>query len=315
MFESGGDGLVRKTIFLLSMMVFITALFLGFLPPPLRSDAQKDTQAAPAARDEALVNQRLPNLSNLARPYPQVYGPFLDYATCVLRPEWIKTEDDLLSLFPRKNELLKLLVDFCNKPSGGINGPNCGDPSWPAIEKELGVLGIKAVIAEDYVAGLSDGPFLEDLITRIASEPCRLFIHMKNLRTESFHGEYIFMNLDADMKMAEIGEKFLQSFPDSKFTKQMKDMLYEALVPLTDVHEVNSLHIVGGLTRKVYPGWTDIAKHRMFLENYPGSHFHDVVARIIGSMSSIAAEGPIYAVVTDVCASEEEARQVVLSYC
>jgi hypothetical protein len=314
MFESGGDRPVRKTIFLPSTIVFIAAFVLCLWPPQLRSEGQENSQVVPAARDEALVVQKLPLLCSLTRPFPPVYRLFLDYATCVLRPQWIKTEDDLLSLFPRKNELMKLLVDLCNKDSGGINGPNRGDPSWPAIEKELGVLGIRAVISEDYVAGFSDGPFLEDLIARTASESCRLFIQMKNVRTESFNGEYIFMDLGADMKMVEIGEQFLRSFADSKFMNQMKDMLYEALVPLTDVHEASSLYIVGDLSREVYPGWTDIANHRSFIEKYPRSRFHDVVARIIDSMSSIAAKGPIYAVVTDNCASEEEARQLVLSY-
>jgi hypothetical protein len=304
----------QRQLVILSAAVFIIAFFSSVLLPQLKPEAQENTQTLPVSRDEALVIQKLPVLSDLARPYVQVYEPFLDYATCILKPDWIKTEDNLLSIFPRKMELIKLLLDYCQEPFEKIASLYRKDPRWPALEKELSILGIKAFTAEDYWAGLSDGPFLEDLVSRVASEPCQLFIQMKYAQTESFGGEYPYMDLDDEMKMVEIGEMLLQSFPDSKFTIQMKDMLFDALVPLTDVHEVGDLYIVGGLSRRAYPGLTDITQHQRFIEDYPNSRFPDVVARIIGSISNISGEGPIYAVVTDACTSEKEARQVVLTY-
>lgn len=303
-----------RQIVILSAVVFIVAFFSSFLLPQLKSEAQETTRASPMPRDEALVIQKLPILSDVARPYAQVYEPFLDYAIHILKPDWIKTEDDLLSIFQRKMELIKLLLDYCQEPLEKIASPYRKDPRWPSLEKELRILGIKAFTAEDYWAGLSDGPVLDDLVERVASEPCQLFVQMKYAQTESFGGEYPYMYLDNEMKIIEIGEKLLQSFPDSKFTIQMKDMLFDALVPLTDVHEVEDCYIVGGLSRGVYPGWTDLKEQKRFIEDHPYSRFHDVVARIIGSISNISDEGPIYAVVTDACTSEKEARQVVLSY-
>jgi hypothetical protein len=304
-----------RQIAILSAGVFIVAFFSSFLSPQHKPEAQETTRALPVPRDEALVIQKLPILSDVTRPYVQVYDLFLDYAIHILKPDLIKTEDDLLSIFSRKMELIKLLLEYCQEPFERIASPYRKDSRWPALEKELNILGIKAFTAEDYWAGLSDGPFLEDIVARVASIPCQLFIQMKYAQTESFGGEYPYMYLDDEMKMVEIGEKLLQSFPDSKFTTQMKDMLFDALVPLTDVHEVgSSSYIVGDLSRRAYPGMTDISQHQRFVEDYPNSRFHDVVARIIGSISTISDQGPIYAVVTDVCTSEKEARQVVLSY-
>jgi len=306
---------MKKSGIAARLSVFGAALCLGTFLPLLGSLTQANPPSAPVARDEKSVNQQLPLLSTLTRPSPPTYEAFLDYATAVLKPAWIKNENDLLSLYACKDQLKGLLVGFCNISAGGINGPNSRDPAWPAMEKELAVLGIQAYFAEGDVAGLSDGPFLEDVIERVASEPCRLFIHMKNVQTKASNHEYVYMDLDADMKMVEIGERFLKSFPDSKFAGQMRDMLYDSLVPLTDVHYVgSSIYIVGGTSKDVYPGWTVIENHRKFIKTHLDSRFRGVVARIIGNISDISGGGPIYAVVTDVCPSEKEARRVVYSY-
>ena len=169
---------ISGPIVILSANVFIVAFLSSFLLLQLRSEAQENTQAVPVPRDEALVIQKLPILSDLARPYAQVYESFLDYAICILKPDWIKTEDDLLSIFPRKMNLIKLLLDYCQEPFERIASSYREDPRWPPLEKELSILGIKAFTAEDYWAGLSDGPFLEDFVARVASEPCRLCIQM-----------------------------------------------------------------------------------------------------------------------------------------
>jgi hypothetical protein len=290
--------------------VVLAALLLTLLG----THAQETASSMPVARDEALVNQQLPLLCKMTRGNPVAYQALLDYATCVLKPEWIKTEDDLLSLFSQKNGLIRQLLAFCNT-TGGINGPTLDEKFWPAIEEELRLLGIQAIFTEDYIGGLSDGPFSMDIIDPVASEPFRLLVQLKNLRTESYNGEYIYRALDTQMVLVEIGERFLRSYAESRYSSEVRDILYEALIPLTDIHSVGpGAYVVGGTSKEAYPGATSIENHRRFLESYPESRFHDVVARIIDHMSDSSGEGPIYAVVTDACPSEDAACKVVFSY-
>jgi len=104
-------------------IAFMVALFSIILGLYLRSEAQEKSQASVVPRDEALVIQKLPILSDLVRPYEQVYEPFLEYAVRILKPDWIETEDDLLSVFSRKAELIKLLLDHCSGPLEKIASP------------------------------------------------------------------------------------------------------------------------------------------------------------------------------------------------
>lgn len=273
-------------------------------------------------RDEALVRDKLPRLSALVKPNPSIYRLLIEYGASVFRPERIKTEDSLMALFKKKDELMRQLdQEYDDKFTWQVFlEHNLESESW---ERELRSIGMDWFSVEDMYAGLTDYPFLKETISEIASEPCRMFIDMKIAIAESYGGEYTYMDLAPEMKAVAIGESLLQLFPSSEYAALMEGMFCSALHPLTDVHKVmredgNEFYIVEDMEANYYPTATDPDNYRAFLENYPRSRFHDIVKRIVANMSEIEIENgrpeDIHAIVVDEYSDEEAAKKAVFSY-
>lgn len=304
----------RLTVFLLMVAVLIPATLL-------------------AQDQEDLVRRSLPLLSEKVGSLDQsIFPAFLKYAALVLKPDWIKTDDDLGSLFKERESIVKIISGseplckfFSEETEQWYYKKESGN--WDKYEREFDRIGLTSIIAEGMFAGLAGGPVLNEVVNRVASEPYRLLIRLTDAYAESNGGEYTYMNLGAEMKAIELGEMFLTQYPDSKYVDAAKQILSQALFPLTDWHVILSTDpiatdktdyhpfcIVGDLSTEAYPNWTDIRQPKEFIETYPLSIFHDVVARIVNEPSEILAGKPIHVVVTDEFSEERLAQKAILSY-
>ncbi len=268
--------------------------------------------------DRLLVDRSLPYLSASCRALDgTVYAALVEYATLVLKPEWIESEDDIFAYFEKRAALIKLLCEseaVCRFLGGQIDierDERTGE--WKRYDRDLKRIGILTFYAEGMLAGFTDYPILADVFARVASEPCRLYIRMKEKYAESHGGEYTYMDLEPEMETICIGEELLQRFTDSKYAEPARGLLSDALYPLTDFHKAGDIMIVGGLLTRAFPTWTDISQPRTFIERYPKSRFRDVVSRIVADPSEVGDED-VQAIIVDVFPDVESARKKVLAY-
>ena len=245
----------------------------------------------------------------------------------VLKPDWIETDDDLRSLFKERDSLLKKFnesepLDRFLSDVAGI-GPS---RDWEKYDHEFGQIGIRTVFAEGMLAGFVEGPVLEETVSLVASEPYRLYIKLVETYARSYGSEYTYMDLGPEMEAIELAEKLIAEHPESKYIDPANQILSKALFPLTDWHigvpddltlvKKNDYHpfcIVGELHQRLFPWQTYVEEPKKFLEAYPGSRFHDVVARIVEEPSEIGAKS-VFVVVVDEFNDEESARKAILNY-
>ena len=283
--------------------------------------------------DEELVKRSLPYLSGKIRVLDQgIYPAFIEYATWVFKPDWIKTDEDLSRFLEKREPLLKMisgsesLCEFLSKEADKwVFKDKSGD--WEHYEREFGLIGIRTVFAEGMLSGFAEGPVLEEVISRVASEPYRLYIRLMEAYARSYGAEYTFMNLEPEMEAIELGERLLNWFPESKYVGPAKQILAKALFPLTDWHimvaadtpskDLDKDHpfcVVGELHQRAYPFSTDIGQPKKFLETYPGSGFNSVIAKIVNDPSEMSGGRAVHAVMVDEFPDMESARQRILSY-
>jgi len=278
---------------------------------------------------EELVRKSLPILSDKIGSLDQtIYPAFIKYAASVLRPDSIKNDDDLASLFEERESLMnslsqsKALCEFLLEESQ--NRETSGDLG--AYRSEFGLIGIRTVFAEGMFAGFAEGPVLEELISRVASEPYRLYIRLVNAYAGSYGHEYTYMDLAPEMEAIELAEKLIARYPGSKYIDSTMEILGKALFPLTDWHvllprdptaaekkDYRPSCIVGELHLRAFPYMTDIGQPLKFLEAYPMSRFHGVVARLVKEPSEIGDKG-VYAVIVDEFNDIESAHKAILTY-
>jgi len=288
----------------------------------------------PFAQDkEELVRKSLPYLSDKIRSLDQgIYSDFLRYATNILSPDWIKTDDDLSLLFKERESLIEMisgskpLDEFLYEEAYRWQFENRSG-NWEKYDHELELIGISTIFAEGMLVGFAEGPVLEEIVSQVASEPYRLYVELIETYARSYGSEYTYMNLKPEMEAIELAEKLIAKYPESKYSDSAKQILSKALFPLTDWHVVLSKDpalvdegdyyshcSVAALSTATYPYWTDIGEPREFLESYPSSIFHDVVAKIVEEPSEIVFPKSVYLVVVDEFADEEAARKSILNY-
>lgn len=285
-----------------------------------------------AQDNEELVRKALPFLSEKVKTLDQgVYSDFLKYAGSVLRPDWIKTEDDLTVLFEERDSLIQMISgsETLNKflyeeAYRWQFEKRAGD--WERYDRELEIIGIRTIFAEGMLVGFTKGPVLEGIVSRVASEPYRLFILLEETYARSYGNEYTYMDLEPEMEAIELAETLIAEYPESKYSDLAKQILSKALFPLTDWHvslptdltlvEKSDYHpvcIVGELHQRSFPWETYIEEPKKFLEAYPGSRFRNIVARIVEEPSEIGDKS-VFVVVVDEFNDEELARKAILNY-
>jgi hypothetical protein len=281
---------------------------------------------------EELVRKSLPLLSDKIRSLDQnIYPAFIKYADGVLRPDWIKSDDGLSLLFKERESLLDMinrsepLSNFLSGETERYVRDKSGD--LEAYDSEFELIGIRMIFAEGMFAGLAEGPVLKELVSRVASEPYRLYIRLVETYAGSYGSEYTYMDLGPEMEAVELAEELITRYPDSKYIDSTMQILGKALFPLTDWHvmlpsdptvaekpDYNPLCIVGELHTSVFRSWTDIGQPTKFLEAYPMSRFHDVVAKIVKEPSEILDGKSVYAVIVDEFNDEQSARKAILNF-
>ena len=234
-----------------------------------------------------LLERALPDSSAL-RTNLSMYGYALYRANDV-----INNEEDLAVLFEQRDTLLyQLHHNLLDSLSADYSLPYFSTQS-DELDKELALLGIKAVYSERIYVGLAPIPMLASLVQRYGYQPFPQYVEFLNQGGVSEGGyDYPYINLETRINRVVIGEQMRKDYPDHLYTKKIAPYFADALNSLTDIHSVvefdsSATTIVGGLGTEPYPIGTDTFYHTQYVKNHANSTYAPVVSRILNNISSI----------------------------
>ncbi|MBL7784799.1 MAG: hypothetical protein JNM36_02765 [Chitinophagales bacterium] len=268
-------------------------------------------QNIPQNTPTALLSQKLPLLHHAISDTSQLSVLVECYLQSLhTAADSVKTETELLYLFEERSDLQQQLHIKLLDSLAANQHHFYFDQNGDALEKELRVLGLKPIIAERIYVGLAPVPMVQDLVKRLASPACRLYIDALNECGTSKGGYYYpYTDLNGRVKLLTIAEQLLQQYPHSPYTVAIEPFFRDALNVLTDIHAVaefdtSTTIIAFGLNSEPYPTATDTFYHHRFVEEKRDSRYRTVVQSILNNLSTIQLNyyfqpRELYMIVTD----------------
>lgn len=266
------------------------------------------------------LKEKLPELNKIFADKPELAKMLAGYAAFVLKPDAITTESRLKVIFQLRDSVIKEI----NEPvSDYMTHAEQNQTPTDKLIAELKSVGMQGIYAEGMFVALTAAPMLESKISKIASEPFKLYIQLMQQHFDSMGGEYPYMNLTKKMKTLQIGEQLRKKYPDSEYVRESYEPFAEALRTLTDVHRLSfkahAQYIIGSVSTDFYPTGTEPENYKKFIAEYPQSRFNEVVKKIVSDMSDIRMnpEGHfdrLYLVVTDEPRDFETGQKMVFDY-
>ncbi len=250
-----------------------------------------------------------PELSKILASNQNMFLTIKQYANNIFGE--INSEDKVLEILDMRTQILKdgsffeILDEYYYSEQEDDNFI----VNWDAIEKELIAMGFQGIYAEGQLVDIGIHAFMKKEIDTYLKEEDRLFLQLKEADANSKGGEYPYSGLELYSKVLEVGEELMAKFPNHKNKEEIEQIVYFALLPFVDYHEVASgmdynEYCVGGLATEAWPWSTHINCHDYFLENYKNSKYFDIIKKIRENYSviEIGEDGeakPLYIVITD----------------
>jgi hypothetical protein len=173
---------------------------------------------------------------------------------------------------------------------------------WQKLENELKALGINIIQAEGLFYNIIKGPFLDNVIEKVADEPYILRNKIQNLFGETLSGEYPYGNIQEEMEIVFLSEKMVSKYPGHQYNKEIMGIYSGALKTLTDIHKYTSElvtmpgnkfagyqdeYLIGNYDSEYYNAITDTFNHKEYIKKYPKSRFTKIIKNILSNISSI----------------------------
>jgi hypothetical protein len=174
--------------------------------------------------------------------------------------------------------------------------------SIDVLENELNKIGISIITIEGMYGGLSQAPFINNLVNRVASEDLRLKFMLENAYGMSLGGEYPYLDLTWQAKALNYGGLLLTKYPQSKYTAQILNELKDCLVPYVDIHKVTSnsqpeTFLALDFDTEAYPNMLDTSFHNQYITKYNHSIFAQSIKKIIDYPSQFDIEAKHFFIV------------------
>jgi hypothetical protein len=316
--EPKGEKPMKKFFLTICLMI----LCLTTTARAVEQKAGKDASAQDSLPDTPSISlkEKLPELNKIFADKPEPAKMLARYAAFVLKPDIITTESHLKAIFQLRNSVITEI----NEPvSEYMMQAEQNQTLTDKLIAELKSVGMQGVYAEGMFVALTAAPVLESKISKIASEPFKLYLQLMQHHADSMGGEYPYMNLTKKMKTLQIGELLRKKYPDSEYVTESYEPFAEALRTLTDVHKLafkdHAQYIIGALSTDFYPTGTEPENYKKFISEYPQSRFNDVVKKIVSDMSEIRMKQDghfdrLYLVVTDEPRDFETGQKMVFGY-
>ena len=274
------------------------------------------TRGLTSAEDFDLVSV-FPQLYGLVRANAQLRNTLSDYAQRVVTQQGLNSEADLMALFRMREEtILPRLTPFFENEAEAILR------QFDRYERELNQLGMSMIMAEGTITGLGPMPMLEETVDQLASPAFQTYQRFLSARTESYNGEYPFMNMEPYEEMVLAGEELMARRPNPYWQK-VKEDFERAVSSITDLHVVQNASaragegtpLVGGINQDFYPYAAEIGRLRDFAERHPQSGYAQAAQKIAQNPSQMSEKPQnLYVIVLDWAQQERKARQQVQQY-
>jgi hypothetical protein len=267
--------------------------------------------------DEFDFAAQFPQLYSLVRGDESMRRVLSDYARRVVTQQALNSEADLVALFQVRDEtVLPRLTPFFENRAEEI------EPKSERYEQELNRLGMSITMAEGMITGLGPAPMLEATVAQVASPAFKAYQRFVNARTQSYDGEYPYMNMAPYEEMVLAGEE-LMAWKPNPYWKKVEEDFAHALHTVTDLHMVQNTSareeagtpMVGRLNREFYPYAAEIDRLKDFAQRHPNSGFAQAAQKIAQNPSQMTDKPEnLYLIILEWARQEQEARQQVQQY-
>lgn len=285
----------------------------------LKNNQTENTNNVQKEKKEININKLIPELSKHLSKEAEFNEKLKRYL--FLLTSEIQSVEEIKQVFEMRNDLRYDFEDVSFQMYEQFGYANY--QLWEKVEKELNFLGYSPYYAEGYLEGVGDFPILENEIEKYGTEDFKLYTDYFNKKSETFGGEYPFMDLHANIELVKIWETINQKYPQSSFTKEINDFCYWDIAPLFDVHNVvsddgNAQLIIEDLGVDMYPGGTYEDNYIDFVEA-GNTKLSAITEKVLKNISEIEIDAnysfdKVYLVVIERVDDYEEAQKKILKY-
>lgn len=258
-----------------------------------------------------------PKLDSLTQSAPDLNADLRSYADMVLNPDKIRSEADILQVIDYRDHQImeRLSAQLLNADEGRMF------EIFAPLDAELNRLGMQMNVVEGMFADLGPATFLEAEMNQYASRGFRLFMAYEHARTQSYNGEYPYLNMEATREMLQLGEQIMD-LDSSPYPDQIGESYERALLAFMDIHAVKDPNARGGLEFFVsglntdhYPFVTENETRREFASQEDEDPLHEVMSRILDTPSTMTKRpNHLYLIVVEWADDEAMAKSRVISH-
>lgn len=248
---------------------------------------------AGAAGQDVPFDQQFPTITKVLQNESSLLSDLMDFYGSISQPSGIQSEQDLERVLQLRDSSMIPRVESALMT---IDENNSLYDDYDALQTELQRLGMQMTFAEGMFTSIGPYSFLEPQIEQYASSAFKLYLEFNQAKTESFNGEYPFLNMMPYLEMAQIGEQ-LAAIQGNPYFEKIKDDFEKSLLYVSDVHLVNdptargeSSLFVDGINTEMYPYMTEKESRVAYVNETAGSPFQKAVEKIMANPSSMSTK-------------------------
>lgn len=236
---------------------------------------------------------------------------------CQMRPEAIRTMDDLLAAAVARDTVIARVAPVLEAWHSATEHADLS-AVFKALFEESDALALRVVQAEGMVTGLAYGGFSPHVLARTASPDLRLALHLRDLEGQTMGGEYPFMSLDAEVDLVVAAERLRADYPASPFLPWSQEVFGQALTTLASLHPARGIEtdqwFALPTTNDYWPWAADRAALERFVLEATDSRYHASLAAILADPPESAVAGDLELLVVAREASWEAAHARTLAW-
>lgn len=236
-------------------------------------------------------DQQFPTLTRVLQNESSLLSAMTDFHTSISQSQGIQSERDLMAVLETRDSSLIPRIEAALMT---IDMDNSLYEDYDLLQAELQQLGMQMTFAEGMFTSVGPYRFLESQIAQYASNAFSLFLDFNQAKTESFNGEYPFLNMGPYLEMIQIGEE-LAAIDGNPYYEKIQDDFENALLVFSDVHQVNNptargeaALFVEGVSTDAYPYMTERDTRAAYVAESSGSLFQKAVEKIMANPSTMS---------------------------
>lgn len=275
-------------------------------------------QAGSITGQDIPFDQKFPTITKVLQNESALLSGLMDFYTSIAQPSAIQSEQDLVRVLEVRDSAMIPRVESALMT---LDQDNSLYDDYDALQAELQQLGMQMTFAEGMFTSIGPYRFLAPEIEEYASSAFKLYLEFNQAKTESYNGEYPFLDMSPYLEMIQIGEQ-LSAIDGNTYSEKIKDDFEQSLLYISDVHQVNdptargeSSFFVEGISTEMYPYLTEKESRIAYINETAGSPFQKAIEKIMANPSTMSAKPEhLYLVIIEWANDETLARSRVATH-